>query len=85
MNKDLDLKKEMVAAYGRDPFEDGDIIRFDKQFDQGGTIYTYAATKIGKYFYVTGNSGRMLWHQVLWFALEDNLLDVEIYCATEWS
>jgi hypothetical protein len=56
---DTEVKRRLglIEDLGSDRFNDGDVIRFTKQFDTGDTVYTYAAIKVNGSWYTTGPKG----------------------------
>lgn len=75
LEEELTHKTQIVADLGADTFRDEDVIRFTKQFDGGdnGTVYHYAAIKVGRYWYLTGSiaggngGGRYTWDELMLF------------------
>lgn len=51
---EIELRIKMIEAFGEDDFEDGTTFRFQKQFADNGTAYTYAVIKASGKWYTTG-------------------------------
>jgi hypothetical protein len=64
----LAKKEAALAGLGDDEFQNDDVIFFKHQFDEGGTVYSYAALKTGDAWYTTGPRGaRYTWDQLKLF------------------
>lgn len=63
--------------WGPDPLDDGTIIAFQKQFDEDGKIYSYAAIRGGDKYFITGREGGLYWFNLLNFIEDENVLDAE--------
>lgn len=51
---DLALRIQEIKRYGEDDYEDGNVILFERQFQPGGRVYSYAAIKSEGLWYTTG-------------------------------
>lgn len=52
----LDEQIRMLEQFpGQDPYEDGDVVRFELEW--GGQVYTYAAVRAGGRWYTTATQG----------------------------
>lgn len=56
INRKLAFLGEAVART-RDPFKNGDVIRWSGRYANRGTLYTWVALKSGGKWYITGRTG----------------------------
>lgn len=63
---EIELRLDMIKAYGEDVYDDGACFVFTKRFTIGGTAYTYAVIKATNDLWYT--TGRMK-HGVDWLEL----------------
>jgi hypothetical protein len=78
IDEELARKEAMVADYGEDEYDDGQVIKFQKRF--GDKTYTYAALKAHGGWYVTGETARSIrkWEDlVLYLVGGDHPVSVE--------
>lgn len=64
--EEVEAKLRIIEQLGDDIFDEGDVLRFMKNFD--GTVYKYAAIKANGMWYTTGPRGqRFTWDEFkLW-------------------
>jgi hypothetical protein len=74
LQTELDVRAAKYEAAGPEP-ADGSVVRFDKQHQRGGPIYSYAALRKRDRWFITqgahrpnGPVGSMTWHQLIDFA-----------------
>lgn len=53
--REIERRLDLIEAFGKDDYTAGTVFRFVKQFDDSGTVYSYAAIKAGNSkWYTTG-------------------------------
>lgn len=67
--------KELEAAVPPDEFEEGTVIKFFKQFEEDGQLFTYTALKIGKSKWFT-DGNYFTWRTLLFKIDQDNIYDL---------
>lgn len=66
--------KELEAAVA-DEFEEGTVIKYYKQFEEDGQLFTYTALKIGKAKWFT-DGNYFTWRTLLYKIDQDNIYDL---------
>lgn len=54
IDRELERKRAFLDDLGGDIYADGDVIRFEKVFVEGGKAYSYAAIKAAGLWFTTG-------------------------------
>jgi hypothetical protein len=71
---ELDRRLKLAEALGKDTYEEGTVLQFQKQFKEEGRTYTYAALKCDGKWFLTGprqvGVGKT-WEEFLYFLLMD--------------
>lgn len=67
IEKELEVKAQLVQEYGEDEYADGQVIKFSKTFKDNA--YSYVALKAAGNWYVTGQMSRNVytWEQLVLF------------------
>ena len=52
LNEALDEEQRILSKFGEQP-PDGSVIKFKVIYDKGGHGYTWAAVRVGKFWYTT--------------------------------
>lgn len=73
----------VLETYGMDECEDGDILAWQKQFWDGGKVYSYVATRGGGMWYLTGQEKKWTWVDLVLEIERDNILPIGIYKVSE--
>lgn len=66
----LDRLQDAELHFGFDDYEDGAILIWDQQFNEGGRTYQFAALKTAQGWHVTGNTQ----HPISWVRLTDMMV-----------
>lgn len=81
---------EILDAVGKDDFEDGAVIMFQKTFGRtGGSAYTYVGTRIKGKWYITTNrildGSAVSWEKLWDFIMQRERVVPQIWYVTEWA
>jgi hypothetical protein len=78
--------RDRLARYGEDVYEDGAVLRFDKQFTPIGKTYSYAVIKAGGLWHKTGRQERPItWTQLCEFWASAPIPVDEIWHVVEYE